>query len=241
MVFLLQDRVPPLRKLIVHRKSPSKLAFFIVILFFLSTLFFLFLKSPLSKIEIIKFSGLKLAKESELLHLLPFKKGTSYFLLNNSLIKRELKKNPVIEEVAVSRVFPNKVTIKVKEKEVVGYFKTGYQRLLPILSDGLILEKQFGFLEVKRPIFFGWEKGNSLLTLTARKLKKLPLDMLTKIKIIKPVAKSEDQVCIITCNHHFVYIRPCELEKKFKLYKSFENKLPGSLYLLEGIWFKPEK
>ena len=119
-----------------------KILFYIFILLSLSTInFFKFDKIskltffPINKIEI---TGTNKIDKSELLRKLDFLYGKNIFIFNKIEIGNILRKNNLIKEFKITKYYPNKIKIELKEsifvaliiKEQTKFFLTDHQKLV---------------------------------------------------------------------------------------------------------------
>jgi cell division septal protein FtsQ len=184
--------------------------------------------------------GNHLVSKEVILHKVPFGRGTSYFSVNTHEAEDAISSLAEIKSVELRRDFPNKVYITVHEKEIIGLIRTSFQ-LYPVFEDGVVQKKNYFNLETtNKPILEG-ELPDKTIQLAAHHLSQLSPQLVQEIERIKPVEDKLDQIEVITKRDHRVFVRVSELHEKLKVYPAFYKHPPGKLYLLESIWFKPEK
>lgn len=128
----------PFKKNIEKKPRPIKLgAIFVALIFFiwLGIMFYL----PYFRINKVEFSGLNIIKEEELNNFINTKflnpvrswwPSSNYFLLNTSKVGREIKSNFAVEEISVTKVFPNLIKISVREKTTSIIYDNGRDYML---------------------------------------------------------------------------------------------------------------
>jgi cell division protein FtsQ len=235
------ERVPPFRSRVGKKRSPSPWMYIFIFLFFTGMLLILFLRSPLSKIERIEVIGNRLVPTGEILAKTKVAKGISYFGVNASHAEAVLEAMPEIETAKVEKMFPNRIYIQIQEKPPVAILMISEQKFLPILSNGTILENRPVVSQQFQPTFEGWARSSSTMKLAAVQLDKLPKNILSEIKVIRPVPGKQDQIEIWSGRNHRIFIRAKDLSKKMLYYPSFIHHPRGTLFLLESIWFIPDK
>jgi cell division protein FtsQ len=235
----MQDRVPALRKRVGKKRPPSLWSYVFIVLFFSGMLFVLFLRSPLSKLEKIEITGNRLLSETEILARIDVSPGDWYFTVDASRVEKLLETMPEIQEAKVVKEFPNRMYIQVIEKPRVALLKKGDQ-MIPVLSDGTILTRRPVNVAADEPVFEGWTENDALLRQAAAQFARLSLEIRREIRTVSPAAGRPDQVEIRTARHHRVIVRARDLARKMSYYPAFYQHEPGTVYLLESIWFSRE-
>jgi cell division protein FtsQ len=237
---LVDERIPPFRNRIGKKRSPSPWILAFIFLFFMGALFAIFLRSPLSKIKEIEISGNQLVSTETILKKARLQKGVSFFGVQPGEIANQIRTIPEVRHAEVKKSFPDKVTILVREKPVVGWVETKDQKHLPILSDGTILPHRQLSFKYDRILFKGWDLAHPMLQQTVQEIGKIPPMIQRSIKEVRPVPKHQDQVEILTGYQHRIFVRVEDLAQKMNYYPSFSKHPQGTLYLLESIWFIPD-
>lgn len=237
----MNGQVPSLQNRVDSKKPFSFWAFIIIILFFIGILLLLFLRSPFSTINTIEIKGNHLVSTESIVDHIPISKGISFFSVNTSQVRKSIVSFPEIKDVEVTRGFPNTIYITITEKKIIGLIRSNYH-LYPVFEDGQVIKKNYFDLDLyDKPILEGWKFPNTTIQLACTNLSHLPRRILSQILRIKPVLNEPEQVEILTRKHHQIFVRSTELSKKLRIYLSFLDHPPGKLYLLESVWFKPEK
>lgn len=237
----MDERVPPFRIKVGHKRSPAPWAFFIILLFLMGILLVLFLQSPLSRIEQLQIQGNQLITEEEIVQTTQLHKGISYFHSNLMKAKNRLEKRSEIQHVEVRRLFPNKIYIKVREFPIVAYIQWNDGQFAPVLLNGTILpHRRTSDLIQSRPVIEKKDHANPTLQLALRNFVQVPEKIRKEIEFIHLVQNHPDQVVLLSKNHHQIFIRASELHKKIIYYPFFQKHPEGRLYLLQSIWFTPE-
>ncbi|SFJ04484.1 cell division protein FtsQ/DivIB [Thermoflavimicrobium dichotomicum] len=237
----MDGRVPPLRLRLNNHSSTSPWFYLLMSLFLLTLITILFLRSPLSKLEKIEIGGNKLISDQEILKRIRFVKGISYFHFSPSEARRALETLPELKEVEIKKSFPNQVYIQVQEHPIIALWLTREQKLIPLLANGFALKKVSVTNIGAKPIVQGWDSLNPVAVLALKQFALLPKELQEEITSIQPAPYASDQVLLISKKRHYIFVRAHELLKKVKLYSSFKNHPSGKIYLLESIWFAPEK
>lgn len=233
-------RVPPLRPSNHGRNPSSVAAIFFIFLFFVGSCVILFLKSPLSEIREIKIEGNRLVSDRDVLKSIHLMKGDSYFRWDAQQAEKSLQSLPEIRSAFVNKMFPGKVSIRVKEVKWVGYWSHGDQ-IYPLLSDGSVLKQHPWEKEVDRPLVRGFDQDRKR-ALVAKGLSQLPSEVLSEISEVQPGDDTTyaNLVKIYTRQNHLIRVRARDIGKKVKHYARFKDRPPGTLNLLKSHWFVPE-
>lgn len=237
---MVDEHVPPFRNRVGKKRSPSPWIFAFIFLFFTGALFAIFLRSPLSKIEKIEVTGNRLVPTEEILAKAQLRKGVSFFGVQTEEMVERLSALPEIEQVKADKSFPDKVSISIKEKELVAWFETKEQKRFPILSDGTILSHRFLSSPQSQIVFTDWTRSDPILKSAVQEIAKLPESIKRTVRKVTPVSDHKDQVGIWTDRHHHIFVRVEDLSQKMSYYPSFFNHPRGTLFLLESIWFIPD-
>lgn len=236
----MDERIPPFRKRIGKKRSPSPWIMAFIFLFFTGALFAIFLRSPLSKIKEIEVSGNQLVPTETILKKARLKEGVSFFGVQPEEIQSHIQTIPEVNQTEVRKSFPDKVTILIKEKPVVGWFETKELKYLPILLDGTILPHRQLSFKSDLILFKDWDRSHPMFQPTVKEIGKIPPSIQRSIREIRPVSKHKDQVEIRTGYDHRIFVRVEDLSQKMNYYPSFFKHPRGTLYLLESIWFIPD-
>lgn len=233
------ERVPPFR-IRVERKAPSLWAVLFIFLFFIGILFVLFLRSPLSHISTIMISGNHLLTKHEILQQSGIRLGMSFFGVNTKDVESKLHRVSGIKEVSLNKQFPNLISIQVTEYPVIAYIDDE-QTLIPVLANGAFLQTHPATSMLSTmPIMEGWDKEKaSFLQLTSQ-FAHLPASTRSQILTVRPLEHKPDYAVLWTRKEHKVEVRIDQLAEKMKLYPKFLKQPPGTVHLLDSVWFTPE-
>lgn len=238
----MDERVPPLRIKVGHKRSLSPWVFVFILVFFMGILLVVFLWSPLSRIEQLQIQGNQLMSEEEIMQTTQLYKGVSYFHTNLMKAKDRLEKRSEIQHAEIKRSFPNKVYIKIKEFPVVAYIQWNDGQFAPVLLNGTILpHRRTSEIIQPWPVIEKKDHANPTLQLALRNFIHVPKPIRQEIEFIHLVENRPDQVVLVSKNHHQIFIRAGELHQKMIYYPYFRKHPEGRLYFLQSIWFTPER
>lgn len=237
----MEQRVPPYRPPARSKRPSSRTAIMLILVFFFGVLSVLFLKSPLGKINEIKWVGNHLIPDQELLKISGLKEGGSYFRLHVAKTEQRLQQIPEVQGVTITKTFPGRVQVRIREVKRIGYLDHG-SNLYPVLQDGSVLKNRPWRGSVDRPLFRGWSKLRIWDEL-AEGLTHTPKRILDDISEIRPGGNDTypDLVKVYTRHGHIIRIRAMDFGQKIRLYAAFRNHPSGTLNLLESTWFVPKK
>lgn len=238
----MEDRVPPYRTRVKGKPPTSTWAKILVFLFFLSFVLLLFLRSPFSKIDEIRITGISLLTTDEILKQMRVQTGDSFFHISEAEIKKRLQKLPEVKEVDVDKSFPNRIRVQITERSVIAYFRTNQNRYIPILEKGVILSNR-PTVEIPASMitFEGFAPNSQLFMKAIHQFSLLPEKERTLFQKAEPLAGRPDQLVLTTKYGHRVVVRAADLSTKIKYYQAFQKEPSGTVYLLESIWFSPEE
>jgi len=156
-----------------------KISFYIFILLSLSTInFFKFDKIskvtffPINKIEI---TGINKIDKSELLIKLDFLYGKNIFIFNKIEIGNILRKNNLIKEFKITKYYPNKIIIELKESIFVALIIKEHKKFFLTDNQKLVLFNE-NFNEKLLPTIYG-AGGEKLFQNFYKKLKSNNFDL----------------------------------------------------------------
>lgn len=237
----MEERVPPFRTRVMGKPSTSLWAKVLVFLFFAGLVSLLFLRSPYSKISEIQVTGTKVLTSQELLDQLKVKVGDSYFRVSEQEIQKGVQRLPEVKAVQVTKTFPAKLEVKVTEHPVIAHYRTLDNRLYPILENGVIL-LQRPIVETSASLVTleGFSPNSPLLNQAVREFSLLPATKRELFWKMEPQPGRSDQLILLTKNQHKVIARVDDFHQKIQYYESFQKEPPGTVYLLESVWFSPD-
>ncbi|MEZ0535669.1 cell division protein FtsQ/DivIB [Caldicellulosiruptoraceae bacterium PP1] len=215
----------------------------LLLVIFLAIISVFLLTNQIFNINRIEILDLKRIKKDDIIKILRQYEGQNIFLTDTQKIKREILKNPEIDNVIIKRNLPNQLTINVSEKETIAFVeymnsyieldKKAYViRISPkINKENIVLiglkikEVEIG-KKLKVNDKFALEDG----ILLARKIKSLNyLDKLDYSNVLLDVQN---------INNFKIYLDKLtieigdkeDLDYKFKLAEAVINKLPKRIY-----------
>jgi cell division protein FtsQ len=233
------EKVPPFR-IRVERKAPSLWAVLFIFLFFVGILFVLFLRSPLSHISTITVTGNHLLTKQEILQKSGIRQGMSFFGVKTKDVESKLHRVDAIKHVTMKKQFPSTISIQVTEYPVVAYIDDE-QALIPLLANGaFLLSHPATSMWRTMPIFEGWDKEKATFLELTSQFAHLPAATRSYILTVCPMEEESEYVVLRTKSEHRVKVRIDQLAEKMKLYPKFLKQPPGTVHLLDSIWFTPE-
>lgn len=123
------------------RKQQKRKRIFVLFCFVVcsAAILALVFKAPFFNITGIEIKGYKILKKEQVLEKAEVEKGKNIFSVSMSGIKERLMEMPYVDDAEIKRVFPNKVSIDVKESVPRAYIKHGKKYVL-IDKNGKVLE-----------------------------------------------------------------------------------------------------
>ena len=97
-------------------------------------------KSPIFNLKKINLSGLVTITDESLQEKLKYNVGQNIFTIDYNDVEKELKSNPYISEVKISKQGINVLNIKIKENEIIYYFESD-GKIKVINNEGIIVEE----------------------------------------------------------------------------------------------------
>lgn len=158
-------------------------------------IFILLMLCPWFNITQKTFVGLESLTEDKILSVIELdNKNSNLFAFNSIKAKKNLKKNPYIEDVTITKKLPNSIIINIKERKVRGYVPY-LKNYLYIDDNGLVLDVQSSYTQ-PRPVVVGldfktFSLGNPLpveSTQTFNTIVELS-KLMTKYQLIEDVVK----------------------------------------------------
>lgn len=174
-------------------KSKKGLAILIVVLLFIVAIFVI-MNIDICQIKNIELVGNESLSKEQIEEIVNFNQYHNLFALNSLKIKDDLKENAYVEDVKVSRIFPNTVKLTIKERTPRFMLQVA-DSYVYINSQGYMLEVSVTKLDV--PIILGFKTDLS----NAKAGNRLEVDDLKELEtIIKIVqtAKSNEIANAIT-------------------------------------------
>lgn len=237
---------PPLRKHKAKRQRPNYWAVGFILIFFVSALVLIFFQSPLSKIHRIEINGDSTLDRDEILAQISLAPGVQFFEWDRVTAANQLKKNPQVKDVRVTKVFPGRVVIDIHEWHRVGMWQSGDQitgKLFPVLENGAILEKPWSG-DVDKPLLRGWE-DKSLVKAISQELAKVEPETLRSLSEIHPEPSEtyDDAVRVFTDEGNEVITRIATFHENINQYRDFidpdQRGIVHMTYSNDFGWFEP--
>lgn len=190
--------------------------------------------SKIFKVQSISISGNEQIMKEEL--QIDDKIGNNIFLISKRKIERDLKKNPYVKKVTTKKVLPNKLEIKIEERQKSFMIKTenGY---LYLDNQGYILEESS--INLEKPIIIGY---SSQELEPGKRLGEKDLEKLEDVRnIIKNCKKIEiyDIITNINISDEDEYIIYIENMRKL-IYIGDSSNLANKMLYIKDILEKEE-
>lgn len=96
------------------------------------------LTSPHFRISEVSFKGLNSLEKKTLESLAKVEMGKNMFQVDLGEIRRRLQNHPQVKEVVISRQFPQRMEVRIKEREAIALIKND-GKLYPVDSEGFIV------------------------------------------------------------------------------------------------------
>ncbi|MBB3109061.1 cell division protein FtsQ [Paenibacillus phyllosphaerae] len=239
------NKIPVLREPVRKRKGGKKLITVLVLLFIviLSVLFF---NSSISKISAITVEGERFNTAQALILTAGIAQGDTFFGTTEKVVEERLKKLPTVESAVVTKSFPGKVNIVVKEFAPVAYELSAQGELTAILSNGSSISAGSDNV-VDKPILSGWKKDDPIKAKLGMELAQIPPDLLTDFSEIIPSPSKAypDRIKIYTRTHFEVITAVSLLKDKVSTLDAVvETQNPGTITMLLAdsyVSFDPEE
>ncbi|KAA0548023.1 cell division protein FtsQ/DivIB [Bacillus sp. BGMRC 2118] len=192
-VLTLEDRIPKLKQ--QRRQKANRRLIFYVSIFFLLIIGILYLQSPLSHVNHVEVRGNVHVHSEEIVSLSDITNQTSFWNLDNDLIKDKIMKNEQIKSVTIERKLPNSVEIVVSEMKRVAY-AINEGKYFPILENGNVLKSsESTSFPSDAPILMDWKPGEELQEM-ASELSKLTPAIVNSISEIHHTPEDADSLHI---------------------------------------------
>ena len=210
-----------------------------IALFILFSTFISQNKFTINKFEIkeIKIENNKILEDQELIKIFSFLYNKNIIFLNSYELKKNIDKNSFIEKIEIKKIFPDKVVVKVFEKEPIAIFIDKYQKKYYLGKKNDLIEYKNILKFENLPIVEGEQKSfkklfdklikinfptDEILSYRLFKLNRWDIEMVDK-KILKLPAKNYTESLI-----NFISIKD---KTNFEKYKIFDYRLNNQLIL----------
>lgn len=232
-VVSLEERIPKLKQR-RKQKANRRLILYLSI-FFLLILGVIYFQSPLSKISAIKISGNQFIPQNEMIQLSKLAVGTSFWNFSSEEVEKNILQHPEIKKVSVKRVFPNIVTIEVKEYKRIAYILTN-DKYLPIIENGEVLKTEHkDEIILNAPVFVNWSKGEDIQEMIAQ-FKELPESVMNSISEIHftPIPTDSLHITLFMNDGNQVIASIRNFSEKMKYYPAMVKELDPNV---KGIFY----
>ena len=114
------------------RKQQKRKRIFVLFCFVVcsAAILALVFKAPFFNITGVEVKGYKILKKEQILEKAEVEKGKNIFSVSMTGIKDRLMEMPYVDDAEIKRVFPNKISIDVKESVPRAYIKHGKKYVL---------------------------------------------------------------------------------------------------------------
>lgn len=239
-----EERIPQVKQPRPRRRGNRKLTFLLV-LFFLTVLIIVFIRSPYSKVQEIQVFGNDIYSTEQIVAQSGLAKDMQFLNVWESSVQDNLKALEGIREVTVTRQFPGVIQLHVKELKRVAFWNGQDGSRYPLLENGFVL-KQVDFAKrvVDRPLIRTWQSPELLPNL-AKSLAKLSPAVLEEISDIAltPTVYDKQRVTLYMRDGNEVRSVIYKLDKMLSWYPAIVKEIPqgtkGVLSLFEQPWFVP--
>lgn len=238
------ERIPQVKQIPPQpKKKGSRKLLFLLVLFFLTILTVLFVRSPYSKVSEVMVLGNSIYTADEIIAASGITKGMQFFAVFEKSVQKNTSILQGIKEITVTREFPGIVQLHIKEYRRVALVFEASGKRFPLLENGvLLLEKNYQNNVVDRPIIRNWSVKEQLLPL-AKQLALLPSAMLSEISDIAltPTAHDKSRITLFMKDGNQVQSVIHLLAKKIVWYPAVVKEIPkgekGTIYMLESTWY----
>jgi cell division protein FtsQ len=233
------ENIPALRE-VPKKKRGSRKLLVLLLLFFISVFAYLFFQSSLAKISAIDIQGNEVATSDQIGQASGLAVGQSFFLIDEEEAVSGIQTLGAVQEVTVTKKFPGKVTLIVKEYGKAAYRIGEGGGPEVILANGTVHPLPGNVFPSDRPILTGWTAGDELWNNLSRVLAGIPNELLTDVSEIKPFPNVfEDRIKLYTRSRFEVITRISLLSAKLPNLSYYTNEFKkkngttGILWLLE--------
>ncbi|MBN2983376.1 MULTISPECIES: cell division protein FtsQ/DivIB [Cohnella] len=238
------ERIPALKRTSAEgeaapRRKGGKLLWIVFVLFVV-VMIFLFFRSSLSKVSSVQISGNVHVTAEDVMSAGTVREGDSFFFPGAEEMERRIRELPPVESVKVTKRFPGKIEIAVKEFEEVAVELDETGKTLVVLASGIAVPVS-GDLPDK-PVLTGWSEMEAQRSALCVALGQLPDSLLRDLSQIAPDPSSAypDRIKIFTRSRFEVTTTIERLpEKTTVLSEIVENREPGKVVLLEADTYRP--
>lgn len=194
------------------------------VLLFIIILIFIYMFTPLSKISSVEISGNDNTSKNQINKAINVKDNSRMYTYSTTKAQNKLEESTLIKNAEVKKHFPNKLTVKVSEKQIVALTKKK-DKYVPVLEDGTELEDYDGNATDNGPILEGFEKDKKEKIIQA--LSEMPAKVRGMIAEIKfdPQENAQNQIKLFTTDDIQILGNLNTIGKKMKYYPQMSQSL----------------
>lgn len=194
------------------------------VLLFIIILILIYMFTPLSKISSVEISGNNNTSKNTINKAINVKDNSRMYTYSTTNAQNKLEESTLINRAEVKKHFPNKLTVKVSEKQIVALTKKK-DKYVPVLEDGTELEDYDGNATDNGPILEGFEKDKKEKIIQA--LSEMPAKVRGMIAEIKfdPQENAQNQIKLFTTDDIQILGNLNTIGKKMKYYPQMSQSL----------------
>ncbi|WP_436950187.1 cell division protein FtsQ/DivIB [Staphylococcus xylosus] len=194
------------------------------VLLFIIILILIYMFTPLSKISSVEISGNNNTSKNTINKAINVKDNSRMYTYSTTNAQNKLEESTLIDSAEVKKHFPNKLTVKVSEKQIVALTKKK-DKYVPVLEDGTELEDYDGNATDNGPILEGFEKDKKEKIIQA--LSEMPAKVRGMIAEIKfdPQENAQNQIKLFTTDDIQILGNLNTIGKKMKYYPQMSQSL----------------
>ncbi|PHK50657.1 cell division protein FtsQ/DivIB [Staphylococcus edaphicus] len=210
-----------------RRKKQKQIQYSIFgVLLFIIILILIYMFTPLSKVNSVKITGNDNVSKNTINKAINVNSNARMYTYSTTKAKNKLEDNKLIKNADVKKQFPNKLSVKVTEKQIVGLVKKK-DNYVPILEDGSELDDydNDGNATDDGPILEGFEKDKKEKII--QQLAKMPANVRSMIAEIKydPQENSQSQIKLFTTDEIQILGNLNTIGNKMKYYPQMSQSL----------------
>ncbi|MDO5514319.1 MAG: FtsQ-type POTRA domain-containing protein [Staphylococcus xylosus] len=194
------------------------------VLLFIIILILIYMFTPLSKISSVEISGNNNTSKNTINKAINVKDNSRMYTYSTTNAQNKLEESTLIDSAEVKKHFPNKLTVKVSEKQIVALTKKK-DKYVPVLEDGTELDDYDGNATDNGPILEGFEKDKKEKIIQA--LSEMPAKVRGMIAEIKfdPQENAQNQIKLFTTDDIQILGNLNTIGKKMKYYPQMSQSL----------------
>ncbi|WP_436937045.1 cell division protein FtsQ/DivIB [Staphylococcus xylosus] len=194
------------------------------VLLFIIILILIYMFTPLSKISSVEISGNNNTSKNTINKAINVKDNSRMYTYSTTNAQNKLEESTLINSAEVKKHFPNKLTVKVSEKQIVALTKKK-DKYVPVLEDGTELYDYDGNATDNGPILEGFEKDKKEKIIQA--LSEMPAKVRGMIAEIKfdPQENAQNQIKLFTTDDIQILGNLNTIGKKMKYYPQMSQSL----------------